>query len=72
MTNNIKKGKKMVKCPKCGSDDYIVCKTVNSKFQWDYQTDNFVYVEVNTVKCADCGVKFGIREFYKLFKAENM
>ena len=62
----------MVKCPKCGNDDYIVYETIRTNSEWDYQTDNFVYIEVDRVKCSDCGCEFRIKEFYKLFKAENM
>lgn len=62
----------MVKCPKCGNDDYIVYETIRTNFEWDYQTDNFVYIEADRVKCSDCGCEFKIKEFYKLFKAENL
>lgn len=52
----------MVRCPKCGikGDYYTPLATLDTDFDGDEM------IEINRVKCDECGHQFLVKDFYKV------
>jgi DNA-directed RNA polymerase subunit RPC12/RpoP len=62
----LKKGeRKMVKCPKCGSEYYTIL------YIDEHDGDNDLIYRFSKVKCDDCGSRFFIKETFKFVDDEN-
>lgn len=62
----------MAKCPKCGCEDYTVLVVLDRDSDWDLQTDNFAYFEIDKVQCDNCSHKYSVKEVYTFSHSENV
>lgn len=57
----------MVRCPKCGSEDYAILYID----EHDEASDGEGLLRFSKVKCNDCRKRFFIKETFKFVDAEN-